>query len=662
MNIPEDLRHAARSANLNLLVGSGISTDAGLPGWSAILQGLGNCISDQASLRPIERLIAQGRMLDAAELLRAEISTERICERLKHLLPKIPRKTKLADAVWDVRPKFVMTTNYDSVLETSLARTCGVAGSVLIPGVNVPPMISETENSIAKIHGDLSAPESIVLSRGDYFRAMLSIDGGFGGIWGEFVRRPTLAIGYSLRDPDLQLLLHWTKERLRGFSHSLFIAIPGIEEEERRLLTLLPGVVILDYDATNGHQRPLLELLHQLKRERDSRDQTIPSPLEIRGAMLGHFNRRINAYLHDARGAVSAATLISDIIERGGFANVNEKLLKRAFDAFKKVGSDLVAIADLVRAGEGHLVPSIWQRVRDVVIADLDDQAYAMVTRTVADSSNVELPIGERLYSVLVRVLVDNAIEASANRDDFQVSLDLQFKSIDGRQMLITEVRDKGVGISAQVKNRLFEPNVSSKGDGRGLGLYLLRALAREVGGGVELSCSPGKGTVAVFWLPICATAESPSLQAKLIDHGTLPRLDNLDIVLIDDHEQMLAALCSQLNGIGANVQTYRDGESALAELLKLKDCPDCIVTDVVMPRMSGFDLLRSVRVRWPLVPVVFYSGYAYTSTLIHDNSGPFGEHIAFLEKGEGDMRRLSEAILSAIGGTARQTPQGVPT
>jgi CheY-like chemotaxis protein len=280
-------------------------------------------------------------------------------------------------------------------------------------------------------------------------------------------------------------------------------------------------------------------------------------------------------------------------------------------------------------------------------MTDLEHREYARVAFDVTDGDDSEIPIGARLYAVLVRVLLDNAIEASEHADSLQVALDVQLKLMGGRTMLLAEVRDKGAGISPDVAGRLFDPNVSSKGEGRGLGLYLLRALAEEVGGGVELSSTPGEGTVAAFWLPAVTPQTAVATSQKLGEAAPVTsRLNGAQIVVVDDDSSFVVALNRALSMTGANVRVFTSAESALDVMREAERAPDCLVTDLMMPGMSGFDLIRSVRERWPRVPVIVISGYYYSSDL--RGAMTQLERVTFLQK-PFDTEWLFEQIFSAV-------------
>lgn len=653
MHIPHDLTQSARHGDLNILVGSGISVDAGLPSWRELLYQLCDCISDATIASAVERLITQNRLLDAAELLRSDVSPERICKRLRQILRPSPGPTPLADALWRLRAAMLVTTNYDSILEAALIRIAAASPSVIIPGDGGPPFFPDHGQSLAKLHGCLSRPDSIVLSKRDYFRTMLTLTSSSGGIWSELIRRPTLAVGYSLTDPDLQLLLYWSQERFGAFAQPFFLLLPTVPDEERILLELIPGVVLIQYDAGGGHREPLLDVLGQLRRERDGAERHAPSILEIRGAMLRQLNKQLLAFLHDTTGQFLAASeILTRALGQQNLGDAQERNIHQLQSILAEARQSLHTALDILRSGDDHLAPASWNDARTTLLADLSESQYSGLTYTIADPAEYELPIGSRLYSVLVRVLVDNAIEAS-NHSPSGVSLDLRVKPVGTSPQLAAEVRDHGSGIAPELIEHIFEPNVSTKGGDRGLGLYLLRALADQVGGGVELASTQGRGTFASFHVPVRALTASAPLNTPNIALDAL-RLKGRHIVVVDDDSTLCDQYAKLLTSTcGAQVQTFKDGESAMRYLRDCGDPPDCVISDMVMPQMSGFDLIRSVRERWPRIPVLLYSGYAFSSSLTDDALGP----VVFLRRPFAPQQLLNaiETSISRVGGLFKQ-------
>src|SRR5690606_18669995 len=118
----------------------------------------------------------------------------------KHLDEK-HEPSPLARLIWELNPAFVFTTNYDRLLESAFAQMHGRAPNV-ITGTDIAERILSPRETLIKLHGDIMTPNSLILSRRDYYRAMATAISQPMNAWAEFIRRPSLAIGYSLRDPD----------------------------------------------------------------------------------------------------------------------------------------------------------------------------------------------------------------------------------------------------------------------------------------------------------------------------------------------------------------------------------------------------------------------------------------------------------------------------
>ena len=176
--------------------------------------------------------------------------------------------------------------------------------------------------------------------------------------------------------------------------------------------------------------------------------------------------------------------------------------------------------------------------------------------------------------------------------------------------MSSSEVVDNGEGMAPEVKTRAFEPFFTTKGPGAGsgLGLSQVYGTATQSGGDVEIESALGLGTTVSVFLP---RAEVPAERqyTKLID-STDKRTSRSMVLLVDDDTAVRGTTAEILENLGYSVIQAPDGEAAL-ELLKRVETIDVLLTDVVMPGVSGPELARYARVRRPLLPIVFMSGYA---------------------------------------------------
>jgi PAS domain S-box-containing protein len=167
---------------------------------------------------------------------------------------------------------------------------------------------------------------------------------------------------------------------------------------------------------------------------------------------------------------------------------------------------------------------------------------------------------------------------------------------------------DTGHGMDEATCARAIEPFFSTKGigEGTGLGLSMVDGLAAQMGGAFRLSSAPGAGTTATLWLPVC-TSEAAAPPPPTVE-PVRGRPAGIALV-VDDHELVRVSTSEMLADLGYRVVQATSGEEA-AELVESGMVPDLLVTDHLMPGMSGIDLARLVLARLPRLPVLMVSGY----------------------------------------------------
>jgi two-component system, cell cycle sensor histidine kinase and response regulator CckA len=170
------------------------------------------------------------------------------------------------------------------------------------------------------------------------------------------------------------------------------------------------------------------------------------------------------------------------------------------------------------------------------------------------------------------------------------------------------EIVDNGCGIEPDVLPRLFEPFFTTKrgANHRGLGLAWVYGIVTNHAGGVAISSQPGAGTSVRVYLP----AERQIVR----DHGLAS--DDLSgsqtILMVDDEDLLLTMGKTILSAYGYRVLTANGGQKAL-DILAQKDAPvDLVITDLVMPAMSGRELVEHIRRLWPATRIICTSGYVW--------------------------------------------------
>ena len=177
---------------------------------------------------------------------------------------------------------------------------------------------------------------------------------------------------------------------------------------------------------------------------------------------------------------------------------------------------------------------------------------------------------------------------------------------LDGQYVRLC-VCDNGAGMDADTRARAVEPFFSTKGVGRGtgLGLSMVHGLAAQQGGKLEIDSAPGEGTRILLYLP--ATSEAAAGASVPILRQTIGAGR---ILLVDDEPLVRASTADMLTDLGYEVVEAESAEAALL-LLDAGTPVDALVTDHLMPGMSGTELAQVVAMRDPPLPTLIISGFA---------------------------------------------------
>lgn len=177
-------------------------------------------------------------------------------------------------------------------------------------------------------------------------------------------------------------------------------------------------------------------------------------------------------------------------------------------------------------------------------------------------------------------------------------------------------VQDTGVGMPASVVERAIEPFFSTKGIGRGtgLGLSMVHGLMAQLGGGLSIDSQIGAGTTVRLWLPV---AEAPPVSTVSVEDITPRPMGAGRALLVDDEASVRASISQMLSGLGYDVVEAASAADALQCLVK--EAFDILVTDHLMPGMTGTELGRRAVEARSSMRVLIVSGYADVDDIAPD-------------------------------------------
>ena len=186
-----------------------------------------------------------------------------------------------------------------------------------------------------------------------------------------------------------------------------------------------------------------------------------------------------------------------------------------------------------------------------------------------------------------------------------------------GRYVCLSVI-DSGEGMDQTTLSRAMEPFFTTKepGKGTGLGLPMVYGLTEQSGGRFILKSQPGKGTTAELWLPVDESANSEiERQARTREVDKQQPL--LVVLAVDDDSLVLTNTVAMLEDLGHTAIGVSSGKVAL-ETLRQDDSIDLVITDQIMPRMTGMQLAEAIKAEWPELSVIIASGFAETPSGIN--------------------------------------------
>lgn len=182
---------------------------------------------------------------------------------------------------------------------------------------------------------------------------------------------------------------------------------------------------------------------------------------------------------------------------------------------------------------------------------------------------------------------------------------------------IMLKVSDTGCGMDAETKSHIFEPFFTTKevGKGTGLGLSIVYRIVCQSGGSIEVESEPGRGTTFRIYLPHCA-AEAESIRAETVSAESHRGFET--VMVVEDESGVRSLVCEILRREGYRVLQAGTPADALRLSQECAEPIHLLLTDIVMPRMSGLDLAREIQKQRPAIKVLYMSGYTADTTAHH--------------------------------------------
>lgn len=400
--------------------------------------------------------------------------------------------------------------------------------------------------------------------------------------------------------------------------------------------TVYDGVEI---DVTAAHQeeaerRRLEEGLRQA--------QKMESVGRLAGGVAHDFNNMLTAIKGNIAMAEMALAPGSDLRDHLAEA-------QRAADSAGNLTRQLLAFSR-----KQVLMPQVLS------LNDVAKRMHKMLGRVLGEDVQLVLALGEPIEPVRIdpgqveQILVNLAVNArDAMPEGGRLTLATQNLQVDsaladrlqiapGPHVLLS-VGDTGTGMTKEVKSRLFEPFFTTKGVGKGtgLGLSMVYGAIKQAGGGIDVYSEPGEGSIFKLYLPgvVGSVQSQPAPPTTPLPQG------GETVLVVEDEEAVRTLACNVLEKLGYRVRPFANANEVLDNVGVLDEPADLLLTDLVMPGMSGRELAERLLAIRPELRVLYTSGYT-EDMAVHRGIAERG--IAFLPKPY-SMQTLAQRVREVL-------------
>lgn len=442
-------------------------------------------------------------------------------------------------------------------------------------------------------------------------------------------------------------------DRLSREAQGLELAVERQMEADQRRMGLLLWTLLLGWMSLIGIAAAGLWNRERQRRLAEAALRHSEAQL-LQAQKMEAVGRLAGGLAHDINNYVTAITSQCELVRMKAEPRVAEKM------------DMVIATAGKITALVRRLLAFSRQQPMDVRVIGLNEVVEGlggMMKRLLGEDVELRTYLAPGLWPVRVdpgqveQIVVNfvvNAREAMPRGgkitiETANVSLDEEYlrsnPMVKPGEYVLMAVSDSGSGIPPEIRDRIFEPFFTTKEgtEARGLGLSSVYGIVKQNGGHVAVYSEVGKGTTFRVYLPrsseAAADAPAPALAA-------VPSRGAESVLLIEDNDELRGATRSLLEVLGYQVFAAANGAEALDLFDRLNGRVELVVCDVVMPGMSGPEVVERLRARKPDLRSLFMSGYTDNVVVRH---GILEGELEFLEK-PFSAERLASKVREVLG------------
>lgn len=316
-------------------------------------------------------------------------------------------------------------------------------------------------------------------------------------------------------------------------------------------------------------------------------------------------SRFLAAASHDLRQPIQAINLLCDAMSRTGLNSAQARIAEGLTHSVRSLGDLLNALLDISKLDSGMLTPQAEKLSSGAIFSRLDAE-FAPLAASRNLRFLLHFPFDEfgfevdgKLLHTLLANLIGNAIKYT-NSGGVLVALRRR------EEFGLFQIWDTGIGIGEDHLPRIYDEYYQignlqrDRAKGLGLGLAIVRRIARLLGTEVTCRSQPGRGSVFEFRLPLIPLGDLPAPAVLSNDaSGSVHQLSGKTLAVIEDDPMVGRALSVTLASMGCAVLEHSSGEAALADAAVL--AADYVLSDLRLPGINGVELLNALQARSPV-------------------------------------------------------------
>jgi two-component system cell cycle sensor histidine kinase/response regulator CckA len=315
--------------------------------------------------------------------------------------------------------------------------------------------------------------------------------------------------------------------------------------------------------------------------------------------LLGHFEESDPLRKHLDKIHRAGASLTRQLLVLG-----SRQLLQPEILDVKAVISDMEMMLRLLA---GQQVDVLIKVAPDLGHIKADQKQIEQIIMNLSLNALDAMPNGGRLIVEASNIILDRSYVR-------------RHVGVEPGEYVMLTVSDTGCGMDTEVQSHLFEPFFTTKDETRGTGMDLsaVYGIVRQSGGHIDIESEPGKGSTFMIYFPrVEDTAPARAAIPGLIEMPRRPET----VLLVEDEEGVRSLLRKMLRKRGYTVLDARDGSEALFVSKEHQGPIHLLLTDVVMPKMNGWELAKRLSPLRPEMKVLFMSGYTDDAIVRHSMS-----------------------------------------